>query len=47
MWYNIIKQYYDNGHPTYNTESVKVFVVARYITVDEYKQITGVTYKAD
>ena len=46
MWYSIIKRYYDNGHPAYNAESVRVFVVARYISTDEYKQITGIEYSA-
>ncbi|MBS4195321.1 XkdX family protein [Lederbergia citri] len=46
MWFDTIKRYYDNGHPSYTDESLKVFVQAKMITADEYKQITGVPYTA-
>ncbi|MGC6588013.1 XkdX family protein [Paenibacillus sp. Dod16] len=46
MWYSIVKRYYDNEHPLYNSESLKTFVVAKMITPDEYKQITNVDYAA-
>lgn len=46
MWYSVIKRYYDNGHPAYTDESLKSFVVAKMITADEYKKITGKEYVA-
>ncbi|GGH17383.1 XkdX family protein [Paenibacillus segetis] len=46
MWYTTIKRYYDNGHPAYTVESLKTFVVAKMITVEQYKQITDVEYAA-
>ncbi|WP_370225304.1 XkdX family protein [Cytobacillus sp.] len=46
MWYSAIKRYYDNGHPSYNDESLKTFVKASMITSDQYTEITGVPYAA-
>ncbi|TCZ70958.1 XkdX family protein [Paenibacillus albiflavus] len=46
MWFTTIKRFYDNGHPTYNDDSLKNFVVAKMITAAEYKEITGVKYEA-
>ncbi|WP_176502530.1 XkdX family protein [Paenibacillus lautus] len=39
MWYSVIKRFYDNGHPAYTIEALKMFVVARMITSEEYEQI--------
>lgn len=44
MWFSTIKRFYDNGHPAYTNESLKTFVVARMITPDQYKEITGIDY---
>lgn len=44
MWYTTIKRFYDNGHPAYNDESLKTFVSAKMITVQQYEQITGIEY---
>lgn len=46
MWYSTIKRYYDNGHPSYNDESLKTFVKASMITEKQYTDITGVQYAA-
>lgn len=46
MWFDAIKRYYDNGHPSYNNESMKMFVVAKMITAEQYKQITNIEYVA-
>lgn len=46
MWYTTIKRYYDNGHPSYNDESLKTFVKANMITAVQYEEITGVPYEA-
>ena len=42
MWFKMVKRYYEAGY--YTKEQVKVFVVAEYITVTEYKEITGIEY---
>lgn len=44
MWFNTIKRYYDNGHPSYTDEGLKVFVKANMIAAKEYKEITGIEY---
>ncbi|WP_084552222.1 XkdX family protein [Bacillus cihuensis] len=44
MWYSTIKRYYDEKHPSYNDESLKVFVKAKMITEDQYTEITGKAY---
>ncbi|MER7798347.1 XkdX family protein [Microbacterium sp. NPDC096154] len=44
MWFATVKRYYDNGHPAYTADAVKVFVKAKMITAKEYKQITNVDY---
>lgn len=44
MWYSAVKRFYDNGHPAYNDESLKTFVVAQMITADQYKLITDKEY---
>lgn len=46
MWYPTIKRNYDNGHWAYTDENLKTFVVAKMITPEEYKQITGIEYVA-
>ena len=42
MWYDSIKRYYNMGF--YTNEQMKIFVVAEFITVEQYKEITGVEY---
>lgn len=42
--YNSVKRYYDMGK--YTDEQMKVFVQAKWITVDQYKEITGIKYIA-
>lgn len=42
MWYNMIKGYFDRGF--YTEEQIKIFVKARYITEEEFKEITGSDY---
>jgi len=44
MWYDTIKMYYDNKHPRYTNDSLKVFVQAKMITPEEYFLITGIVY---
>lgn len=44
MWFAIIKKFYDDKHPSYTNENLKIFVKAKMITVEEYKQITGIEY---
>lgn len=44
MWFNTVKGFYDDKH--YNNEDVKVFVVAKWITEEEYKKITNEDYIA-
>lgn len=41
--FKIVKRYYDKG--IYTKENVKVFVRAKKITVEQYKEITGDTYE--
>lgn len=41
--FKIVKRYYDKG--IYSKENVKVFVRAGKITAEQYKEITGDTYK--
>lgn len=42
--YDIIKRYYGKGY--YTNEQMKVFVVAKYITAEQYEEITGIPYEA-
>ena len=42
--YDSIKRYYDSGR--YTDEQMKVFVLAGWITPEQYKEITGVDYVA-
>lgn len=42
--FNKVEKYYDKGF--YTDEQMKVFVVANYITAEEYKTITGNDYVA-
>jgi len=44
MWYATIKRYYDNKHPSYTVESLKIFIKADMITSVQYKEITGEEY---
>jgi len=46
MWFETVKRYYDNKHPRYTDEGIKVFVVAGMITAEQYKEITGIDYVA-
>lgn len=41
--FKIVKRYYDKG--IYSKENVKVFVRAKKITAEQYKEITGDTYE--
>lgn len=40
--FKIVKRYYDKG--IYSKEDVKVFVRAKDITAEQYKEITGDEY---
>jgi uncharacterized XkdX family phage protein len=42
--YNSIKKYYDMGK--YTNEEMKIFVKAEWITEEQYKEITNVSYVA-
>lgn len=42
--YNSVKRYYDMGK--YTDEQMKVFVQAKWITVNQYKEITEIEYIA-
>lgn len=44
MWYSTIKRYYDDKHPRYTDEGLKVFVLSGMITEEQYEEITGVPY---
>jgi uncharacterized XkdX family phage protein len=44
MWFDTIKRYYDNGHPSYTNEGVKIFVQAEMITAEQYTEITDQAY---
>ncbi|MBO3443422.1 XkdX family protein [Clostridium sp. CCUG 7971] len=44
MWKDTIKKWYEED--LYNNEDVKVFVVAKMITTEEYKEITNEDYIA-
>ncbi|RAK21157.1 putative XkdX family phage protein [Anoxybacillus vitaminiphilus] len=46
MWFNTIKRFYDNGHPSYTNESLKIFVKTGMITAEQYEEITGEPYTA-
>ena len=41
-WFEKVQRYYNKGY--YNIEDVKVFVKAKKITKEQYKEITGVDY---
>jgi uncharacterized XkdX family phage protein len=41
--FNSIKRYYDMGK--YTNEQVKIFVMANWITAEQYKEITGEDYE--
>lgn len=44
MWYETIKRFYNNGHPSYTNEGIKIFVKAKMLTEEEYKLITDIDY---
>lgn len=44
MWYLTVKRFYDNKHPSYTDESIKVFVEANMITTEQYQTITNKAY---
>ena len=44
MWFDMVKGWYDEK--LYSNEDVAVFVVAKMIEIEEYKQITNEDYKA-
>lgn len=41
-WYEKIKKYYNAGY--YTTQQMRLFVDAKKITKEEYKEITGQDY---
>lgn len=41
-YYSIVKKFYEMG--IYTSENVKIFVLARDITEEQYKEITGKDY---
>ncbi|MDQ0269923.1 XkdX family protein [Cytobacillus purgationiresistens] len=41
-WFKPIKGYYDEGF--YTKDDVRIFVIASWITKEQYKQITAVDY---
>lgn len=43
--FNSIKRYYDMGK--YTNEQVKIFVMANWITAEQYKEITGENYETN
>ncbi|UXV48987.1 XkdX family protein (plasmid) [Staphylococcus aureus] len=45
MWFKHLKYLYDRGH--YPSEQFKVFVKAKWITEDEFFQITGEQYQEE
>ena len=42
--FDFIKKMYDLHFPGYTADGIKVFVTTGTITVDEYEEISGVTY---
>ncbi|AQU79706.1 XkdX family protein [Planococcus faecalis] len=42
--YNSIKRYYDSNR--YDNDDVKIFVKAKWITAEQYQEITGIPYQA-
>lgn len=44
MWYDSVRRYYNMGF--YTNEQMKIFVVAEFITAEQYKEITGEDYAA-
>ncbi|EST12035.1 XkdX family protein [Sporolactobacillus laevolacticus] len=42
MWKSWITNYYQKGY--YTNDQMKVFVIAGWITADDYKMITGQDY---
>ncbi|MET3549175.1 putative XkdX family phage protein [Paenibacillus favisporus] len=44
-WFATIKLFYENKHPLYTKEGIKVFVAANMLTPEKYQQITGEEYK--
>lgn len=43
--FNSIKRYYDMGK--YINEQLKIFVMANWITEEQYKEITGENYETN
>lgn len=41
-WFEKVQRYYNKGY--YVVEDVKVFVKAKKITAEQFKEITGVDY---
>lgn len=42
MWYDSVRRYYNMGF--YTNEQMKIFVIAEFITAEQYKIITGEDY---
>lgn len=45
-WFDTIKQFYDNKHPLYTNDGIKVFVVVNILTPQQYKEITDIKFVA-
>lgn len=41
-WFEKVQRYYNKGY--YDKDDVKVFVKAKKITAEQFKEITGVDY---
>lgn len=44
MDFATIQQYYNAG--LYNNDAIKIFVLAGYLTAEQYEEITGEAYAA-
>ncbi|MCY9760937.1 XkdX family protein [Paenibacillus alvei] len=44
MWFATVKRFFDTEHPAYTVKNLKKFVVAKMITVEQYKEITDSEY---
>ncbi|GIO63392.1 MULTISPECIES: XkdX family protein [Paenibacillus] len=44
-WFDTIKKFYDNKHPLYTKEDIKVFVIANMLTPEQYQEITDAIYE--
>lgn len=42
FWYDAVRRYYLKGY--YTNEQMKIFVLGKKITEEQYKEITGIEY---